>query len=68
MDARSISWRDGVVKYRGRKMPSAPGNTRQALDGFLPTDHGGIVHSPSNAQLPALKVACWCLMLVKYLP
>ena len=46
MDARSISWRDGVVKYRARKMLSAPGDTRQALDEFSPTDAAQIARSP----------------------
>ena len=68
MGARSISWRYGVVKYRARKMLSAPGNTRQALDGFPTTEHGQVARSPSNTPLTALKVASWCLMLVKYFP
>lgn len=59
-------WRDGVVKYRAIPMLSAPDNTRQALDGFPTTERGQVAHNPGSAPLPALKVACWRLMLVKY--
>lgn len=54
MDARSISWRDGVVKCRARKMLSAPSNIRQALDGLRPEKYRSVVERPCSARLLAM--------------
>lgn len=49
------------MKYRARKMLSATGNTRQALDGFSPTDHGP--NCPQPKQHAAASVKCGGLAL-----